>query len=652
MNKCHTPITWVNDQTPAINDTHLNQYDGELDTLDDRIITLDGTKALQSDLLLAFKDVSLDATTGIITFTLFNNTTKTIDTLLEKIAINFDYDDDPTSPHYQNLIIELEDGTYKYIDMSALITEYEFDTSSTIAFTVANDGTVTADVIDGSITSTKLDPAFAVTIADAESNGLKSEGYAVGTQNGVPVTSGSPYYQNNAKYWRDQAHAIVSNSFAGLDDVDFNNLQDGQVAVYNSTSQMWENEDLPDPTVLLPHVVITSDTGATVTLTKGGTTITATETSTGTYEADVDDYGTWTIDSVLGGDDAQVTLVVDTVKIYTIDDTHFSSSIIVSYNSSGTCALSATGQTTQYATSSPYTFTVRAAATYTVTVSYGGTTITRTVTISATGQTETVNLVWGKTFAASTDAEIANMVALADAGEIDLETDCGWTVGQEHSVSLNAIAASGTYDGVSWSVGESQSAQTVTFVLMHKGLYELVNPVLDTDKQTRNTCSFIVGMKDCLETRDYINSTDTNTGSWNGCARRNWCNGGFRGAIPADLRPAFKQFKTITAETYYGSTNQTSNDYFALAALKEVLGGSATDYCNAYEASALTQFTYYTTSSNIPKKIEGSNAVYWNRGPAKSDATRFCRTGNGSGWTNPDALGASYALGLSPFGCL
>ena len=39
--------------------------------------------------------------------------------------------------------------------------------------------------------------------ADAES--LESEGYAVGTQNGVPVQEGSPYFENNSKYYAEQA---------------------------------------------------------------------------------------------------------------------------------------------------------------------------------------------------------------------------------------------------------------------------------------------------------------------------------------------------------------------------------------------------------------------------------------------------------------
>lgn len=43
---------------------------------------------------------------------------------------------------------------------------------------------------------------------DAEGYSLKSEGYAKGTQNGSPVTSGSPYYENNAKYFYEQAESV------------------------------------------------------------------------------------------------------------------------------------------------------------------------------------------------------------------------------------------------------------------------------------------------------------------------------------------------------------------------------------------------------------------------------------------------------------
>lgn len=43
--------------------------------------------------------------------------------------------------------------------------------------------------------------------AKAEAQAYKAEGYATGEQNGIPVESGSPYYQNNAKYFKEQADA-------------------------------------------------------------------------------------------------------------------------------------------------------------------------------------------------------------------------------------------------------------------------------------------------------------------------------------------------------------------------------------------------------------------------------------------------------------
>ena len=74
---------------------------------------------------------------------------------------------------------------------------------------------------------------------------------------------------------------------------------------------------------LLPHIIITTNTGSIVTLTFDGETITATETSTGEYEADVPKYGTWIITSELNGSIKTVSLVIDIVKIYTVTINHY-----------------------------------------------------------------------------------------------------------------------------------------------------------------------------------------------------------------------------------------------------------------------------------------------------------------------------------------
>lgn len=72
----------------------------------------------------------------------------------------------------------------------------------------------------------------------AEDDKEDAEAYAVGTRNGVPVTSEDPAYHNNAKYYSEQTDPTA---FANMSDVDFDNLQNGQVPVWNASSQKWEN---------------------------------------------------------------------------------------------------------------------------------------------------------------------------------------------------------------------------------------------------------------------------------------------------------------------------------------------------------------------------------------------------------------------------
>ena len=74
---------------------------------------------------------------------------------------------------------------------------------------------------------------------DAEEEALVSEGWAVGEQNGVPVPSTSPYYHNNSKYWSQQSNPT---RFSSLSDVNFGTLEDDDIPVYDATSQKWVNE--------------------------------------------------------------------------------------------------------------------------------------------------------------------------------------------------------------------------------------------------------------------------------------------------------------------------------------------------------------------------------------------------------------------------
>ncbi len=231
------------------------------------------------------------------------------------------------------------------------------------------------------------------------------------------------------------------------------------------------------------------------------------------------------------------------------------------------------------------------------------------------------------TWADGTDEQIAAMVAAADAGEIDLSDY--WSSGDVRTVQLSAMAADG--------VGESHAAQSVQFVLSDPGHFTLASG---------KPCNFVVNMKDCLKERGYMNSSGTNSGGWNGCARRTWCNNVFRNAIPSGLRPAFKQFETKAA-TGRGTASTTSTDWFALPSEIEVFGRAS--YANSSAEYGNTRLNYYKTSSNRVKKVNGSANMWWERSTHTNLSNSFCtvRTGGGE-----DHNRADYDNGLSPFGCI
>lgn len=134
------------------------------------VISLDTGKFDKTEAQRLFKDVSINSKTGIITFTCYDGSVKTIDTLLEKVAVNFDFDADA-----QSLIITMEDGTEKSVDLSAFITQIEFINSETIAFMAGAGGTISAIVKEGSIQESHLDFDY---LADIKAEEAKAEASA------------------------------------------------------------------------------------------------------------------------------------------------------------------------------------------------------------------------------------------------------------------------------------------------------------------------------------------------------------------------------------------------------------------------------------------------------------------------------------------
>lgn len=205
--KIFNRINWLNrpsTNTP-LNATNLNAGDSAIDKLDDRIITLDTVKADMQVVNGMVADISVNDADGVITVTYKNGSTKTYDTNLEKIATNFTYDYST-----QRLVLTLSDGSKQYVDMSALITQYEIEDSSTIAFSI-NDktGAISAFIKNGSITDAMLETGY---LANITAQATKAESMA----NSATTSSNSAY--DNAKL--SQSYAIGGSGVRDGEDTD------------------------------------------------------------------------------------------------------------------------------------------------------------------------------------------------------------------------------------------------------------------------------------------------------------------------------------------------------------------------------------------------------------------------------------------------
>lgn len=66
MNKAHSAINWENypsDETP-LNESNLNKMDAAIGVIDDRVITLDTTKATKTEVATLVADVTFEESTG------------------------------------------------------------------------------------------------------------------------------------------------------------------------------------------------------------------------------------------------------------------------------------------------------------------------------------------------------------------------------------------------------------------------------------------------------------------------------------------------------------------------------------------------------------------------------------------------------------
>ena len=225
MQKIYSRINWENfpSEKTAVNESNLNKMDLAIDNLDDRVVAMDASKVDLTRANELVKEILWDESNGTLTVVKMNGSRAVIDTKLEKLAVNFTY-----NPQTQQLVITLDDGTVQNVDLSALITQYEFLDSDTIAFEIT-DGKVKAIVKNGSITEDKLQPNF---LADIKVESAKAVNSATNAKSSETNAAKSA---TDAKDSADRVHGIESEINKKLTMAEFDVNEDGEL-IYTDNS--------------------------------------------------------------------------------------------------------------------------------------------------------------------------------------------------------------------------------------------------------------------------------------------------------------------------------------------------------------------------------------------------------------------------------
>lgn len=232
--------------------------------------------------------------------------------------------------------------------------------------------------------------------------------------------------------------------------------------------------------------------------------------------------------------------------------------------------------------------------------------------------------VWKKysttpTFSNATSwADIGSAIASDINGDIDLSTI--WSIGDEKDVTL--------------TTGETITLQIAGF--NHDTYSDGV------------TAPVTLVMKDCLNTKAQMNSSDTNAGGYPASAMKTWVENNIYNKLPADLKAIVAPVKKKCYTTYNQASSLSEANYNVwLLAEAEVFDSVSYTVGNGEG----TKYPIFTDNASRIKKVNGSASGWWLRSADSSNLSRFVGIGSGGG-VYYDGASYSYgvAVGLCPRG--
>lgn len=253
------------------------------------------------------------------------------------------------------------------------------------------------------------------------------------------------------------------------------------------------------------------------------------------------------------------------------------------------------------------------------------------------------------TFADGTDAEIEKMIEAHYAGKINISDY--WAVGDKRTIHHNAMDATG--------VSESHRANDYVYVIIgieHDDLVTAINGktkaaiTIQTERMLYldTTTEYNTSYNESHEC-GCINGSSTNSGGWEGCVRRTWCNNVYKKCLPTYIQNMMKQVKKLTSAGSRSSTIKISNDYAFLLSEIEIFG--STTYSYAGEGNQYQYFKNATANRYKKPRFDSDHVsgYYWGRSPYSSSGNKFCHV-NVSG--NSYYSDVSNTYGIVPCLCI
>ena len=401
-------------------------------------------------------------------------------------------------------------------------------------------------------------------------------------------------------------------------------------------------------------LVVSVTSGAAVTATKSGKTVTGTAAG-GSCVLKLPEAGTWSVSATLNGQTSN-TQSVSVKDSYAVSLTFFSATITVTVDSGASVALKKDGVTVQTKTSTgTAVFTVTETGTYTIVATKSGQSVSGTVNVVSSTTTYALTL----SFVSSTlnNNEWSVIKSVSDAGQ----GASYWSIGDRKAVTLNGTVGHLTlsnYTIYAFVIGFNHNASLEGENRIH---FQLGKTALSGGTDVCFCDSYYTSP---VSTTGYfsMNSSATNSGGWaSSQMRTNICgtslssySGTIIAVIPAALRAVLKSVTKYTDNTGNNSTSASAvtatKDYFFLLSEFEVFGSISR--ANSNEASKQAQYAYYSAgNSKVKYKHNGTSAAarWWLRSPLASSSDGFENV-NTNGTVEDRTARASF--GFAPGFCV